>query len=222
MCCLTTHSIICPLVFYSYIKRCFVLFSRIVIVQTSFLVYKLQKKHRVVSTCIAWVILYKRFFKFPKSKIFGLFYNSLFSSFFSFPKLKKLNISAIKKAIILFFAVNLPMVYIYKSCKRITWRTSGTSPRWSLTKKIRVTQNFIKDKMTRRVNILWRIFEKIAKNLKMKSQERKTSFLVNLSENFPKIWALLLQFCSFLKNAPDYIYPSGHFVLYEIFCCSNF
>ena len=34
-----------------------------------------------------------------------------------------------------------------------------------------------------RVDILWRIFEKRAKKLKMKSQERKTLFLVNYSEN---------------------------------------
>ena len=38
--------------------------------------------------------------------------------------------------------------------------------------------------MTGRVDI--RIFEKIAKKLKMKSQEGKTSFLVNLSETFQK------------------------------------
>ena len=35
------------------------------------------------------------------------------------------------------------------------------------------TQNIIKDKMTVRVNILWCIFEKIAKKLKIKSQEQK-------------------------------------------------
>ena len=35
------------------------------------------------------------------------------------------------------------------------------------------TKNFIKDEMTGRVDILWRIFEKIAKKLKMKSQEQK-------------------------------------------------
>ena len=54
--------------------------------------------------------------------------------------------------------------------------------------KVRATKNFIKDKMTGRVNIILRIFEKIAKKLKMKSQEQKNVVLVNLSENFPKIY----------------------------------
>ena len=29
-------------------------------------------------------------------------------------------------------------------------------------------------------------------------------------------------FCVFLKNAPEYIDPSGHLIFYEIFCSSNF
>ena len=41
--------------------------------------------------------------------------------------------------------------------------------------------------MTGRVNILLRIFEKNAKKLKMKSQERKNIVLVNLSENVQQI-----------------------------------
>ena len=40
-------------------------------------------------------------------------------------------------------------------------------------KKVRATQNFIKDKMTGRVDILWRIFEKVTKKFQMKSQERE-------------------------------------------------
>jgi hypothetical protein len=32
----------------------------------------------------------------------------------------------------------------------------------------------------------------------------------------------ILTFLQFLKNAPDYINPSGHFVFYEFFCSSNF
>ena len=90
------------------------------------------------------------------------------------------------------------------------------------------TQNFIEDKMTGRVDILWRIFEKIAKKLKMKSQEWKNVifgyFICKLSKNLI-FWFLLLQFQlfgSFLKNAQDYIDPSGNFVIYEIFCSSNF
>jgi hypothetical protein len=51
-----------------------------------------------------------------------------------------------------------------------TWRTTSM---WCSTQKVRATQNFIKDKMNGRVDILWRIYEKIAKKLKMKSQEQK-------------------------------------------------
>ena len=36
-----------------------------------------------------------------------------------------------------------------------------------------IQNNDEKDKMTERVNILWHVFEKIAKKLKMKSQEQK-------------------------------------------------
>ena len=65
------------------------------------------------------------------------------------------------------------------------------------------------------------------KSYKWSDRNGKTDFLVYWSENFFKniCWVLRLQFqlfCSFLKNAPDNIDPSGHFVAYEIFCCSNF
>ena len=63
--------------------------------------------------------------------------------------------------------------------------------------------------MTGRVDILWRIFEKIAKK-----------FLVNLSENVKKIYCFgscyfnFNFFCSFLKNAPYFINPFGNFVFF--------
>ena len=41
----------------------------------------------------------------------------------------------------------------------------------------------MKDEMTGRVDILWGIFEKNANKYKMKSQDQKTFFLVNLSEH---------------------------------------
>ena len=44
-----------------------------------------------------------------------------------------------------------------------TWRTSRTTSRWSSTPKSRATQNFVKDKITGRVNIFWRIFRKFQK-----------------------------------------------------------
>ena len=63
------------------------------------------------------------------------------------------------------------------------------------TQKVLATQNFIKDKMTGRVDILWPIFKKIAKKLRIKSQERKTSFLVDLSENVLKILKMFFWSC---------------------------
>ena len=39
------------------------------------------------------------------------------------------------------------------------WRTSRTTSRWRSTQKVQATQNFIKDEMTGRVDIYWRIFE---------------------------------------------------------------
>ena len=52
-------------------------------------------------------------------------------------------------------------------------REIRTTSRRRSTQKVRATKNFIKDEMTCRVDILWRIFGKIAKKLKMKSQEQK-------------------------------------------------
>ena len=51
------------------------------------------------------------------------------------------------------------------------------------------TQNFIKDKMTGRVDVLLRNIEKIAKKLKVKSKVLEiTSFLVNYSKNIQILW----------------------------------
>ena len=77
--------------------------------------------------------------------------------FLSFSKFKKLNILfIIYNAIIIVFSVNLPMVNIYKfwNFDPTTWRTSITIFRWRSTQKVRATQNFFKDKMTGRVDIL--------------------------------------------------------------------
>ena len=79
------------------------------------------------------------------------------------------------------------MVNLYKFCKReiliqSTWRTSRTTSMWRSTQKVRATQNFIKDKMTGRVNKLWRIFLKIAKKLKnkVKGTEKRRFWLIYL------------------------------------------
>ena len=97
----------------------------------------------------------------------SFFYNSCF--FF-----KKLNISAIYKAIILiFFSVNLPIIFIYKFfLKKILIQPPG-EPRKQHLGEVRATKIFIKDEITGRVDILGRIFEKIAKKLKMISQNQK-------------------------------------------------
>ena len=78
-------------------------------------------------------------------------------------------------------------------------RTFRTSSRWSSTKINK--QNFIKDKMSGRVDILWRIFEKIAKKLKMKSQERKNVVYGKYIWKHSKIvlyWVLWLKFNFFV------------------------
>ena len=56
--------------------------------------------------------------------------------------------------------------------------------------------------MTGRVNILWRIFDKNAKKLKMKSLERKTSFfLLIYLKTFKKFtfWGPVTSILTFLK-----------------------
>ena len=43
--------------------------------------------------------------------------------------------------------------------------------------EVRATKNVMKDKMTGRVDIVRRIFEKIAKNYKLKSQDPQSTYL---------------------------------------------
>ena len=50
-------------------------------------------------------------------------------------------------------------------------------------KKREATKNFIYDKMTGRVYKVWRIFEKIFKKLKLKSQDPQKSFPVIFTKN---------------------------------------
>ena len=71
------------------------------------------------------------------------------------------------------------MVNIYKYCKKEILIQPPGEPREQhqgdvRPKKVLATQNFIKNKMTERSDVLtrWHIFEKNAKKLKMKSQER--------------------------------------------------
>jgi hypothetical protein len=69
-----------------------------------------------------------------------------------------------------------------------TWRTSRTTSRWRSTLKVRSTQNSIKDKMIGRVDILWCIFEKIAKKFKNEVTKRKNVvfalFIWKCSKNY--------------------------------------
>ena len=95
---------------------------------------------------------------------------------------------------------------------------------WSSTRKFRATQKTIWSEGS--IYIL--IFVQSAKKLNMKSQERKIVVFDKLLWKRSKMCFLgscdfnFYLFCNFLKNAPDYIDPSGHFVLYEHFCSSNF
>ena len=75
-----------------------------------------------------------------------------FFFFIFFPKLKKLNISAIYKANIFIFSVNLPMAFIYKLCKyfvstpRRTLRTSQVRlKKFELHKISKKSYNFIQN-----------------------------------------------------------------------------
>ena len=109
--------------------------------------------------------------------------------------------------IIVIFSVNLPMVSIYKFCKKrnfdpTTWRTLRTTSKWRSTQKIRATEHFIKDEITRRVDILWRISKKIAKKLKMKSQERKNLIYLKTFQKFTFLGPItsLLTFLQFSQN----------------------
>ena len=68
----------------------------------------------------------------------------LLSSFLPFPKVEELSISAIYKSVILFFSVNLPMVFIYKFNLSPTPRkTSRTSYRLSSTRNVEFNMNLI-------------------------------------------------------------------------------
>ena len=75
--------------------------------------------------------------------------------------------------------MNLLMVIIYKFCKIEFFYTSTSR-----------TSRFLKDKITGRVDILWRIFEKITKKVK-NEQERKNVILANYSKNVKKNCAFL-------------------------------
>ena len=66
------------------------------------------------------------------------------------------------------------------------------------------------------------------KKLKIKSQNRKTLFFVNSTENLKKcaflgpVNSISTFFFRFSEKYAILIDPSGHFVFYEIFCGSNF
>ena len=76
-------------------------------------------------------------------------------------------------------------------------------------KKDRAAQNLIKEKMTG--DIIWRIFEKSAKKIKIRSQEQKnTLFLVN----FPKNCAFLGPVNS-IWTLMQFSQKCGNFVIYE-------
>ena len=58
--------------------------------------------------------------------------------------------------------------------------------------KVRATQNLIKNKMTGRVHILCRIFEKNAKKLKFKSQYQKKRFLAIFAKKKNDVFSILI------------------------------
>ena len=95
----------------------------------------------------------------------------------------------------------------------------------SLTKKVRATQNFIKDKMTGRsihsVACLWKVQKSF---FFFKSNDQKNYIFGKLLWKRSKIvifWVLWLQlFWNFLSNAPKNI-PFRSSCIYKMFCSSN-
>ena len=76
--------------------------------------------------------------------------------------------------------------------------------------------------MTGRVDIVWRMVEKTAKRFRMKwitGTEKRRIWFIHLKTLKKKSYFVSCDFnfnvffCSFLKIAPDYIDPSGNFVL---------
>ena len=74
------------------------------------------------------------------------------------------------------------------------------------------------------IDILWSILRKSGKKFKMKSQDRKTSFMVKLTENFLKLYHFGSRdfyfnfFEIFSKMHPYRLFkPSVHFFFYDIF-----
>ena len=94
--------------------------------------------------------------------------------FLLFPKVAKLDISAIYEAIVVFLhwmlLWYLSTSFVKRNFNPTTRRTSRTSYSWSLTKKMRASQKFINTKMTGRVDILMCILEKSAKRMKPQDQ----------------------------------------------------
>ena len=92
-----------------------------------------------------------------------------------------------------------------------TWRTSRTTSRWRSTLKVRSTQNSIKDKMIGRVDILWCIFEKIAKKFKNEVTKRKN--VVFALFNFFVAQTSRTHFFSSILKYLDYFFGSCAFNL---------
>ena len=111
--------------------------------------------------------------------------------FLFFPKIIKLNISLIYKAIIIFFSVSLPMLNIYKFCKKeifdlTTWRTSRTTAMWSSNqkdwaKKFHQTQNYRKGRYTQAH--FWEICKKVQNEV---TKTEKRSFWLIYPKTFKK------------------------------------
>ena len=67
------------------------------------------------------------------------------------------------------------------------------------------------------------IFEKNEKKSKFKSQYPNKHLFSLFSEKLTKKWSFFRSgYFNFLKNAPEYIDPSGHLIFYEVFCSEIF
>ena len=92
--------------------------------------------------------------------------------------------------------------------------------------KVWATKYFIKDKMTRRIDMAWMIVWANFKKVKLKSRNPKKHHFWKFSVKFIindvfRSCDFILNFFHFFKNVPEYIVQSGHFVFHEI-CVARF
>ena len=116
------------------------------------------------------------------------------------------------------YTPDLSTIFVKKKCwsNHRTRRTLRTSPRWSSTKKVRATQNFMNEKWPEGSVYFLGTLQKSSKLI---HRTGKTSFLENYSEN---VQVMNFVFLHLSKNCARVYRHFHHFVLNYIFCSSCF